>query len=186
MRAPSAAAAASARYRGRRLNLARRGLQLAAGEFKSVDTLVTGDLNTTGTISLINGIARGDEINERNGREVVMRSVQLSMNAQSTDTTGIPQCCRILLVYDRQTNAAAPTFAQVLTATGASLPLAPRNLENRRRFKILMDRKFTIGPQGATTAALGALSKKMLSDFYRKLRHPVTFNNGDAGTAVIS
>lgn len=185
MRAPSAAAAAAARYRMRPYRNRRTGgLILAPGEFKSVDTVITGDLNQTGTISLINGIARGDEINERNGREITMKSVQLSMACESTATTGIAQTCRILLVYDRQANAAAPTFAQVLAATGGSCVISPRNLENRKRFKILMDRKFSLGPQGGTTTALGAPAKKVLRDYYRKLTLPVTFNSGDAGTVA--
>lgn len=165
----------------RGLNAATRGMQLAQGEFKAIDTTTNGDLNTTGTIALVNGCARGDDINARIGREIVMRSVQIEIDAQSTDTTGIAQEGRILLVYDRQANGAAPTFANVLAATGASLPISPRNLENRRRFKILMDKKFVLGPQGATTTALGGQSVKHFK-FYRRLRHPVTFNSGNAGT----
>ena len=58
-------------------NLATRGLQLAKGELKAVDTfcsagsmasVVVPDYTGAPVIKLLNGIARGDDINERNGR----------------------------------------------------------------------------------------------------------------------
>jgi len=159
-------------------NLAVRGLNLAKGEFKAIDHSNTSDCNTTGTLALLNGIARGDDINERTGREVTLRSIELHVRCLATATTGLDQTHRVMLVYDRQTNAAALTFAQVLTATDT---VAPRNLENRKRFKILMDRRVNLAgnlaaaPQGGSECSF---------DFYRRLRHPMTFNSGDAGTVA--
>jgi len=91
-----------------------------------------------------------------------------------TAGTGIDQWHRYLVVYDRQTNGAALTFANVISALDVS---APRNLENRRRFTILMDRKFHLN-------ASGEAGSQRLVQWYRRLRHPVTYNNGDAGTVA--
>lgn len=155
-------------------NSANRGLILARGEYKAVDVTTTVDSHTGTIVALLNGIARGDDISERNAREVVMKSIQFSYTAAVTPTTGVAQRCRVLLVYDRQTNATALTAAQVLTVADT---LAPRNLENRKRFKILYDR----------THALNASAEpgsEVTRRFYRRLRHPVTFNSGDNGTVA--
>ena len=155
-------------------NVAQRGLALGTGEFKSVDTVVSQAIDQTGAATLVNGIARGDEINERNGRELTMRSIQFQARAYATSGTGTDQVGRVLIVYDRQTNAAALTGAQVLASFDTN---SPRNLENRRRFKILKDWRFPINATGESG------SHRVLT-FYRRLRHPVTFNSGDAGTVA--
>jgi len=174
----AAMAAAAAANVPRGVNPAQRGLQLGQGEFKSVDVTNSVDCNTGTAVLLLNGIARGDEIFERNGREVIMKSIQVALRAAGTAATGIGQSCRVLFVYDRQTNAAALTAAQVLTAADT---LAPRNLENRRRFKILYDRLFDL-PSRITATVSGP--EKVHDKFYRRLRHPITFNSGDAGTVA--
>jgi len=155
-------------------NVAQRGLVLGQGEFKSVD--VSGDLtcDTSAQARLLNGIARGDEINERVGREVTLRSIQFNFTPHVTVGTGVDQQQRVLLVYDRQTNATALTAAQVLLTVDT---VAPRNLENRKRFKILFDRTYALNASGEPGA-------QVTRRFYRKLRHPVSFNAGDAGTVA--
>lgn len=147
-----------------------------SGEFKSVDVSANLAADTTSAVQLLNGIARGDEINERTGREVMMRSIQLNVLFKSTIATGVDQQQRLLIVYDRQTNATACTMAQVVSAVSL---LSPRNLENRRRFKILFDELVVISQ---TVAAEEGNQK--IKRFYRRLRHPVTFNSGDAGTVA--
>lgn len=148
----------------------------ALGEFKSVDVNADMACDTTSSVQLLNGIARGDEINERNGREITIMSIQLNALFKATAATGTDQQQRLLIVYDRQTNAAACTFAQVVSTAGV---LTPRNLENRRRFKILFDRTFVISQTVAAEPG-----NQMICKFYRRLRLPVTFNSGDAGTVA--
>jgi len=152
---------------------ASRGLVVGPGEFKSVDVVdQTIAVDVATGVYLLNGIARGDEINQRNGREVIMRSIQFQYTTRATTATGLAQQHRIMLVYDRQTNATPLTAAQVLTSAST---LAPRNLENRKRFKILYDRTFAINP---STESDSEISRR----FYRRLRHPITFNGNNAGT----
>lgn len=174
----AAAAAAAAAVARPQINRAVRGLQLGQGEFKSVDVTASLDSNTATSVALLNGIARGDEINERNGREVIMKSVQLNLQIFATAVTGVGSVCRVLLVYDRQTNAAALTAALVLQA---ATTLAGRSLENRRRFKIMMDRTYAVPSRIAATVSGPEF---IVDKFYRRLRHPITFNAGDAGTVA--
>jgi len=183
MRTSLAAAATSRAARSavvaaaRGVNAATRGLQLSAGEFKSVDTNVAMAANVTTSVQLLNGIARGDDINQRNGREVTMKSIQLKGFMMATAGTGADQLIRTLIVYDRQTNAAALTALQVLTLAD---PIAPRNLENRRRFKILWDKTATIN-------AASEPGTMRYFEWYRRLAHPITFNtDGGATVAAIT
>jgi len=155
-------------------NLAVRGLNLAPGEFKAVDVHAATAVTTTPIVVLLNGIARGDDINERTGREVDMRSIQFSAQVRAATTTGVDQTHRVLIVYDRQTNAAAPTMAQVCESATIQ---APRNLENRKRFSILFDKIYNLN------AADESGSSRQIR-WYRHLNHPETFNSGDAATVA--
>lgn len=141
-------------------------------EFKSIDILNSlAAADTTGTIGLLNGVTLGSDINNRIGRQVELRSIQLRVQSFSTFNTGIDQWNRALIVYDRQSNGASPAITDVLTAATIN---AVRNLNNRKRFKILMDKTVYLNAAGETDSGT-------FYDFYRKLRHPVEFNAGNAG-----
>lgn len=168
------------KYLGRRtslnrpMNVAVRGLQRNRMEWKSVDVNGNIDADTTGGVALLNGIARGDDISERIGRKVMIKSIQLSIKNNVIGGTGVDQCHRVMLVLDNQTNAAALTIAQVLSSSGT---MYYRNLENRARFRILFDKFFTMNATGESGSMVNY-------KYYRKVDIPVTFNNGDAGTVA--
>lgn len=148
-----------------------RGLLAAAGELKMVDTSGSPVIDTTGAVLLLNGIAPGSDINQRIGRQVTMKSVEINMLPQATAGTGVDQCCRVLVVYDNQTNSTALTIAQVLET---ALHNQHYNLENRNRFEVLLDRWFPLN------ASAEAGSQRTLR-LHRKLNHLVTFGAGGAG-----
>jgi len=155
-------------------NKASRGLILAEGELKAVDVSGSPGFNTGATCTLINGVARGDEISERIGRKTTMKSIQIRIKATSGTAT---EACRFLVVYDKQANAAALTAATVLNAATVE---DMKNLENRSRFWILHDEQFVMGASGGTT---GIPTMRELS-WYRKVKLPVIYNSGDAGTVA--
>lgn len=164
-------------------NTATRGLQLSPGEFKSIDENVAGiNIDTTGALTLLNGCARGSDIDEREGREIMMKSIQMRGLINCNANAVNDQWARILIVYDRQTNGTVPTPADILNP--ASIP-GMRNLENRKRFKILMDKTYTLNTNytGAATV-YDATNNHHFIEYYRKLEHPVTFNSGSAGTVA--
>jgi len=178
-RAAASRAARSARIAAYReapflSNLAVRGLNLQPGEFKSVDANAVLDVNTAGAVFLLNGIARGDDIDERIGRQVTLKSIQMRAQTYGTAGTGVDQTHRVMIVYDRQTNAAALTVADVLQTVAW---LSHRNLENRKRFRVLYDKCVNIN-------ATGEPGTSRVLEFYRHLNHPEEFNNGDAGTVA--
>lgn len=152
-----------------------------AAEFKFSDQNFTLSVDTTGSTQLCDGLAAGTGVSDRQGREVILKSIQINAKAFATATTGTSQLARLLLVYDRQCNAAAPTLTQVLTAANT---VAPRNLDNRHRFKILMDTVVCL-PNRVTATESGPLLVPIR--FYRKLRHPVEYNAvGDATITSIN
>jgi len=153
-------------------NFGIRGLQLDPGEFKSVDVTQNFAMNQTGALYLLNGIARGDDINERTGRQVILKSVELKCDNYITATTGVRQTQRVLVVYDSQTNATALTILQVLNAVTV---ISMKNLENRKRFQILLDKTLDLMPSG---------DERQHWKWYKKLNHQVQFNNGDAATVA--
>lgn len=136
-------------------------------EFKTVDFTDTNlATNTAGTIQLINGVTLGNDITNRVGRQVELRSVQLKGEVYCTLGGGVDQFNRVMIVYDRQTNGAALTILDVLTSVS---PVSLRNLNNRKRFKILMDKLLYNNASGEPGSAQPI-------EYYRKLRHPVEFN----------
>ena len=174
-------------------NLATRGLQLAKGELKAVDTFCSAgsmasvavpDYTGAPIIKLLNGIARGDDINERNGRQVIMKSVQINMvfRPSSTQANQLPTVVRMMLVYDKQTNATAPTIANILAPPGSE-PwncAALRNLEYRDRFIVLKDDFIPIASATATALQMPYTPHKV----FLPINLPVTFNAGDNGTVA--
>lgn len=131
-------------------------------------------VSTTGSVTLLNGLTVGSGATDRVGREVLLRSIELHLVATVTLTTGIDQTHRYMLVYDRQSNGTLATIANIITAIG--IPNV-RNLDNRHRFKVLMDKRIHLD-------ASGQGNSQQVIEFYRHLRHPMQFNssnNGDEG-----
>lgn len=113
-------------------NLNRRGLadketgfvDLAAGSFVN---------NTTGTIALIATVAQGASVNQRIGKKIRLKSVQVRGTTIS-GSAGIFCDCAALLVYDRRPTGSLPGITDILdTATAASM----NNDANSGRFVIL-------------------------------------------------
>lgn len=150
-------------------------LQPSKAEFKFVDVAsTTTAANSTGSVVLLNGIARGDSVSERTGRQVTMRSVYLQYELYATVGTGLNQIHRVMLVLDKQVNATTPSVADIVSSGDVR---GFRNLDNRNRFAILIDRHYEIA-QSTTTGT------HQFDKIYRRLNTITTYNNGDAGTVA--
>lgn len=131
-------------------------IRKAGAEVKSSDLENISDLKRTGqTAILLNGLAQGTAINEHVGRKVAMKTLLLrymvhpdvaTYNTMSTggSATKSHLCYRVLIVYDKQANGALASQANVLAPTTNSSNaelVAPNNLDNRDRFKVIYDKK---------------------------------------------
>jgi len=158
---------------------------LTAGEFKSRDTAAGAytAADWTGAICLLNGIPRGDDIEERTGRQITMRSLELTVEFHQAPpgSTPVPVLIRAMIVYDKQPNGTALTTAQVLnTVGGLNAAISPRNLEYRSRFQVIRDMRSTLSSAELDDFRDGPKYFK----YYGSMNLPVTYNSGDAGTVA--
>lgn len=142
-------------------------------KFKDLNVTLNPVANST-TFSLpilLNGLIPGSGASERIGRKVTWKSllIRYSHGLAVTSTGGAP--LRILVIYDKQANAAAPFITDVLLADNFN---SPNNLSNRDRFVTLFDHMVEpISVQGDFQRA-GVL--------YKNFQLETMFNAGVAGT----
>lgn len=137
------------------------------------------DFDTTGTLTLLNGVATGTDFTNRIGRKVCWKSILVQGNIQNEGDPSTTNLCRFMIFYDSQPNGAAPTVADVLTAATSTSPL---NLNNRDRFRMIMDKFYALG--SISTTATQAVSDRTtaLIHKYKKLNLETIF---DGTTAAI-
>jgi len=137
-------------------------------ELKFVDVAsasYAGD--TTGTVTLLNGVAIGDDYTTRDGRQITVKSVQVRGSVLPIDSSTQPTMARLLLVWDNAANGALATIAQILSAsTSNSFPL----VDNANRFTILCDQQYVVGGF-QTTATQAYAGSPMINPVhvYKKL-----------------
>lgn len=155
-------------------------------KYVDVDTAVY-QINTTGSITLLNGMIRGtDAAANRIGRKVTLTKLFIrgycsSENSQAVGTTtvSISQLARCLVIYDRQTNAATPALLDILKE---ARPESQLNINNRERFTVLLDWQTCFGPCQVSNSTF-ATSESSVKEFkeFRSLRLPMQFNATNAG-----
>lgn len=125
---------------------------------KAVDVLtVTGSLHSTAQITLLNGIVQGAAFNQRLGQAIVMKGIELKLCFHSVRTnTALTEMIRCYLVYDRQSNGAAPTNADVMLALAqdnstSSDVQSGQNMDKRQRYLVLWDYLAKVPTQTITT-----------------------------------
>lgn len=101
------------------------------------------------TMLCLNGIAQGDAQNQRDGREVRIKSIfvhfNVFMGAQINQTAGdVPPIVFLAIVQDTQTNKAQMNSEDCFTnpiASAFGAPLCFRQLENSKRFKVMWSKR---------------------------------------------
>jgi hypothetical protein len=151
--------------------VSRKGLE---PEKKNVDTTINTSIvfgQSTGTLQLLNGLVPGNSATTRIGRTVTMRSLEIRWLGSLAPTTTGSSPLRMLVIYDKQTNASAPMATDILVS---DLIDSPMNLSNSKRFIIIANEEIscvgTAGPQS------------WFSNIYRKLNLPIEFNTATNGT----
>lgn len=157
--------------------LMRRGPQ---PELKTIDTLaVAQSFTTAGSVRLLNGVAQGDDITNRQGRRIRMKSILFklfpSLGAGVTNGDHL----RVIVFIDYQANATLAAVTDILDSASA---LSPTNLSNRARFKIIYDKW---KPVAASTYSAGIANGTFTPPqftFYKKMAEDVTF--GGTGNTI--
>jgi len=123
-------------------------------------------------ILLMNGVAIGDDYNNRNGREIKMKSIYMRMTG--ANLVDQESSIRVMLVYDKQPNGAAPAITDILTSADVN---APNNLNNKERFITISDKVYT-----ASTAA----KRSWICKKYKRLDTSVQYSGTGATIASIA
>lgn len=164
------------RYGGARPVQAMRTYQprYPQGEWKYADFAISTAVNNGGSIGVINALAPGTGASQRIGVKVTLRSIEMRLVANCDLVGGLAQTNRFLLLMDRQANAAAPNLADFLNP---ATYLGIRNLVNRKRFRIMLDKAYELTP------VAGDYARKNFK-IYMKFRRGiiVEYNNVGAGT----
>lgn len=156
-------------------------------ELKVVDTLVaTANLTLTAGFALLNGVGQGSDYTQRIGRRTIMKSifVRFTLYPNVANSAPIGDFARVIVLYDCQSNAAAPVAADVLSV--AADYLSPLNLNNRDRFKILHDKIISMNPNVYTAGALTAgdpINKSW--KFFKKINMETIFGGTNATVGSI-
>jgi len=145
------------------------------GELHAVDVNILQEIVNTPSIFLLNGTVRGDDIADRTGRRIMMKTLILRVNAWQESASPL-QNVRFWVVYDRQPNGSALSPSDVLTAASVqSLPV----FNNRDRYVILVDKMMTFPAVGGNDAATNQTATWVLP-----LNRRVDYNTGSAGTVA--
>jgi len=150
------------------LNQGQHGIEL-----KDIDTDISAvTINSTGAVTLINGVAQGTDFTQRVGRKFQMKSILIRMVAYFGSTSILPSVFRWMVVYDKQTNAAAPAVTDILDAATVT---SNANLSNRERFVVIYDKIHVIGATAANDNSMKYIKK------YKRIFMETT-NGGTANT----
>lgn len=134
-------------------------------ELKSVDipeTTVQIQAGSLGTvINTVNTLVAGNQFYQRVGNEIRMKSLYINgeITPNFTNAAGnLGEYCRIMVIYDNQTNKATPVFSDIIlsiTQAGATSSTAfdGINITNKKRFKVLMDERVVLPVCGVAGAS---------------------------------
>lgn len=148
-------------------------------KFKDVNVNTGYTLNGLSTLTLLNSPQQGTDENNRLGRQINMKSVQLRGTVQSAQTTVGQGAIRTIVIVD---NEVAQTSQQGVTLdildylVSDSLQ-ANANLNNRKRFKVLMDEMCEFS---GTTTSTGNPTSHVIN-WYKKVDFTVEFNSNTNG-----
>lgn len=175
------------------------------GEIKAVDVVAPGgtnvqgafNFNTTAQFTALNLLTVGSSAWNRIGRKISMKSLYIQGNFQTTATTTTqPQFARMIVVYDKQPNGALPAIADLLrdqansaTDSNVTSPQSGLNLNNRERFEIIRNLRWTLpapgGVGGALAGPVSATADHMHFEEYAKLGNREVHYKADSAPGVI-
>lgn len=163
-------------------------------EVGAIDTLLISPVipvTAAGSITVLNPCAEGSDTNNRKGREIILRSVEVRGRLYSANPSGAHagQLARVLLVYDAGPRGTIATTQDIIsdvsnTTIGDANPsgFLFNNLNNKGRFKILGEQTFTFGEVGTANIET---NEHFLVSMYRKFNLPAAFKDSATGMASI-
>jgi hypothetical protein len=136
-------------------------------EDKYLDTSATSTLSGAWQSALLNGLSQGNTSSQRTGQSVKCVGYEFRYSL----SLGAAASCdsRILILVDKQADAAAPTLTQVFPVDITS----PRVVAYLERYLVLIEDNITL-----TTTGSNLVRKEHMSRYEAH----ISFNSGNAGT----
>jgi hypothetical protein len=160
--------------RRRNLNIPQRVRQLKEPGYVDVAT-ANYNLDTTGSIALLNTIPQGAGTSERVGKRVTLKSLQCRGVASNNSTATINDIA-ILIVYDSRPTGVLPAITDILVEAN---PTSFNNDANSGRFRILKRIDSVLMGSGANNYSARSA---MNSDWYLDLKgKPQVFKTAATG-----
>lgn len=133
---------------------------------------------------LLNGISQGTDAQQRVGRRINIKSIEMKVHASTMAITKMA-LVRFVIVLDKQPNGQVATWEQVYdvdTVLNANTPYALRNISNKQRFWVLWDSGLIpiIGDASAKESSNSAMIATR--EMYKKVNIPVQYNQGTDAT----
>lgn len=164
--------------------------------FDSLSVTGTALASTSGTFHLLNDMKKGDSIGTREGNCIGLKSICISGQIETLSTgTNLANTVRVMLVYDKQTNGAIFSLADLLYLGGTAVQnvISCRNPNTMKRFTVLYDKKINVHSLPSTNATAGAgIIEQQRRNFkitrsWRQVKKTM-YNDNDAGdiTDIIS
>ncbi len=114
-------------------------------------------------------IQQGDQASQRNGDSITLTSIQAKF-LLTTGTAGDNNLVRFLVVHDKQCNGAVFAAADLfLDASAQDILNSPLNLDNKHRFRVLLDQYVQINDAGVANHVW-----KMYKKLNMKIRYDAT------------
>lgn len=173
----------------------------------TIGEYLVSDIDVNGLVTPMFIPELGSDYNQRIGRKCIIKSMYLKLFAQPfffsapsnnafLNSTSVPQTeFRVLVVYDTNPNGILPTVSDILQPVGAGAPatLSFINMNNRDRFRIILDKFVQFAGFSNLRFAdynaeiqyyhnsLGNTTKFNLKK-YKKMNSEVIFNSTSNGT----
>lgn len=145
-------------------------------EKKKIDLVqATYACTQTGSVTALNLCATGDDYTNRNGRKILMKSLQIRGYFEPEDLIVDNCLARVVILYDCQTNGTLPVVTDILDAATS---LSSLNLSNRDRFKVLLDKQY-VGAVAGGSPTVGMWKK------FKRLNLETVYNGTGATIGAI-
>lgn len=141
-------------------------------EFKTIDNIYSTTYSNSWSLNLINGISKGDDYNNRDGRQIRVKSIQLSFNPVMNSSSTVNQMVRIICFIWKAPDGTAPTIDDVLEA-GATAMVRIRSLSDRKNTVILYDKVINLSAGDKSN---------VVERYYKRMDMKVVFNDGNTGS----
>lgn len=146
-------------------------------EIKRFDSTATAaDIIDNGYFVCLNGgIVQGPATNQRIGKQITVKSIDLKLAVTQQNGALNGQQCRMMIVYDRQANGLAMNAPLLLDGGGAPNVNKLRNPDYMQRVLVLRDKRFTVNTLTQEESIVNI-------NEYIKCNLPVQWGSGVAGT----